>query len=55
LNTLLSCVNQNLIMLLFDLYHVLRRWVQQQSHKGIYEILVRRVTARRIDATSICG
>lgn len=39
LSTLLSCVNQNWIMILFDLYRISRQWFQHQSHEGMYKIL----------------
>jgi len=52
---LLAVLSLDRITLLFDLYRALRLWFNHQRREGMYEILVRRVTARRIDATSICG
>jgi len=52
---LLAVLSLDRITLVFDLYHALRLWFNHQRREGMYEILVRRVTARRIDATSICG
>lgn len=51
---LLRFLSQDWLGLLPDLYRTLRLWVKRYRHEGVYEILVRRVTARRIDATSIC-
>ena len=49
LNTLLSCLSQDWITLVFDLYRTLRRYVQQHSHEGMYQILNYDTTLELVD------
>ena len=50
LKTLFSCLSQDWMTLVFDLYRALRRWVQQQSQEGMYEILSYDTTLELVDS-----
>lgn len=39
LRSLRTCLSQDWIELLFDLYRILHRWVAKHRHEGMYEIL----------------